>query len=198
MFPPHEGIVPAPERARREFSDHERALLLTIAHRSIENALNQQPLVLDSPSEHLAQPRGVFTTLYVHQQLRGCVGYFEAVKPLYITVAETARGAAFSDSRFHPVSLGEISELAISLSILSPLRPIRPEEIEVGVHGLVVTRGAYRGLLLPQVAVEHNWDRIAFLQQTCRKAGLPSDAWVHGASFQAFTAEVFGDAGCAK
>lgn len=193
MYRPREAATSTPQALAREFSHHERALLLKIAHQSIEGALNQQQLLLDPPSEHLSRPRGVFTTLYLSQQLRGCVGYFEPIKPLYVTVAETARAAAFNDTRFQPVSLREAPELEISLSILSPLRPIRPEEIDIGIHGLVISRGACRGLLLPQVAAEHGWDRITFLQQTCRKAGLASDAWVHGASLQAFTAEVFGD-----
>ena len=193
MSPPREAAAHPPEGIAQEFSDHERGLLLEIAHQSIESELNQQPFLLDTPSEHLAQPRGVFTTLYFQQRLRGCVGYFEPIKPLHVTVAETARAAAFNDTRFQPVSLREEAELEISLSILSALRPIQPEEIEIGLHGLVVTRGAYRGLLLPQVAVEHNWDRVTFLQQTCLKAGLASDAWLHGLLLQAFTAEVFAD-----
>jgi AmmeMemoRadiSam system protein A len=193
MSPPREAAAHIPEGIAQEFSDHERGLLLEIAHLSIESELNQRPFLLDPPSERLAQPRGVFTTLYLQQRLRGCVGYFEPIKPLHVTVAETARAAAFNDTRFQPVSLREAPELEISLSILSPLRPVRAEEIEIGVHGLVVTRGAYRGLLLPQVAVEHNWDRVTFLQQTCRKAGLAADAWTQGVLLRAFTAEVFGD-----
>jgi AmmeMemoRadiSam system protein A len=193
MSPPREAAAHIPEGIAQEFSDHERGLLLEIAHLSIESELNQRPFLLDPPSERLAQLRGVFTTLYLQQRLRGCVGYFEPIKPLHVTVAETARAAAFNDTRFQPVSLREAPELEISLSILSPLRPVRAEEIEIGVHGLVVTRGAYRGLLLPQVAVEHNWDRVTFLQQTCRKAGLSADAWTQGVLLRAFTAEVFGD-----
>jgi AmmeMemoRadiSam system protein A len=193
MSPPREAAAHIPEGIAQEFSDHERGLLLEIAHLSIESELNQRPFLLDPPSERLAQLRGVFTTLYLQQRLRGCVGYFEPIKPLHVTVAETARAAAFNDTRFQPVSLREAPELEISLSILSPLRPVRAEEIEIGVHGLVVTRGAYRGLLLPQVAVEHNWDRVTFLQQTCRKAGLAADAWTQGVLLRAFTAEVFGD-----
>jgi uncharacterized protein len=79
------------------------------------------------------------------------------------------------------------------LSILSPLRVIKPDEVEIGVHGLVVVQDGRRGLLLPQVPVEHHWDHVTFIQQTCRKAGLPLDAWQQGATLEAFTAEVFGD-----
>ena len=84
--------------------------------------------------------------------------------------------------------------LEISLSVLSRLFPIHPDAVEVGRHGLVISEGARRGLLLPQVPVEHAWDRETFLEQTCRKAGLPLDAWRKAATLEAFTAEVFGDA----
>jgi AmmeMemoRadiSam system protein A len=115
------------------------------------------------------------------------------VQSVYRAVAETARAAASQDTRFVPVSLEEARHLEVSLSILSPLSPIEPEQIEIGRHGLVVTLRSYRGLLLPQVPVEHHWDRITFLEQTCRKAGLPSEAWKAGAALASFTAEVFGD-----
>jgi AmmeMemoRadiSam system protein A len=144
------------------------------------------------------EPRGVFTTLYLpddrHRQLRGCVGYAAAIAPLYRAVAETARAAAFEDSRFLPVTKEEALKLQISLSVLSHLFPIHPEAVEVGRHGLVISDGARRGLLLPQVSLENGWDRETFLEQTCRKAGLPLNAWRKAAAIEAFTAEVFGDA----
>jgi AmmeMemoRadiSam system protein A len=115
------------------------------------------------------------------------------VAPLYQAVAETARAAAFEDSRFWPVTEEEARELEISLSVLSRLFPIHPNEVEVGRHGLVVSFASHRGLLLPQVPVECNWDRETFLEQTCRKADLPSDAWRKDATLEAFTAEVFRD-----
>ena len=120
-------------------------------------------------------------------------GFALPVAPLYRAVAETAQAAAFDDTRFPPLTREELPEIEISLSILSPLRPIRPEEIEVGRHGLLISLAGRRGLLLPQVPVEHAWDRITFLEQTCHKAGLPASAWQEGASIEAFTAEVFGD-----
>ncbi len=115
------------------------------------------------------------------------------IAPLYRAVAETARAAAFDDSRFVPVTKAEGPELKISLSVLSRLFAIRPEAVQVGRHGLVISQGARRGLLLPQVPVEHGWDRVEFLQQTCRKAGLAVDAWRTDTILEAFTAEVFGD-----
>ena len=87
----------------------------------------------------------------------------------------------------------EVPELQVSLSVLSPPQPIRPDQVEIGRHGLLISLGPYRGLLLPQVPVEHGWDRITFLEQTCKKAGLPPNAWQTGARLEAFTAEIFGD-----
>jgi len=188
---PDTSSVAAPEG--NEFSPEERSLLLKLAHDAIETALAGRELPLVSPSAHLSEPRGAFTTLYHHGQLRGCVGYVFPVTPLYQTVAETARASAFEDLRFSPVTREEAPDLEISLSILSRLAPIEPDKVEVGRHGLLVNLGGRRGLLLPQVPVEHGWDRITFLEQTCRKAGLSPDAWKKGATFEAFTAEVFGD-----
>ena len=176
-----------------EFSPLERSLLLRLAHEAIAAALDQCELSLAPPSAHLAEPRGAFTTLYYQGGLRGCVGYVFPVTPLYRTIAESARGAAFDDSRFSPVTRDESRELQVSLSILSPPRPIQADRIEIGLHGLLVSLGPYRGLLLPQVPVEHGWDRTAFLEQTCRKAGLPPGAWQTGARLEGFTAEVFAD-----
>jgi AmmeMemoRadiSam system protein A len=176
-----------------EFSPDERSLLLRLAHDSIAAALDQRELSLAPPSAHLAEPRGAFATLYYRGGLRGCVGFVLPVTPLYRTVAESARGAAFDDSRFSPVTGDESLELQVSLSILSAPQPIPADQIEIGRHGLLISLGHYRGLLLPQVAVEHEWDRIQFLEQTCRKAGLPLNAWQTGAKLEAFTAEVFSD-----
>jgi uncharacterized protein len=176
-----------------EFSCEERGLLLRLARESILSALEERKLSLDSPTAHLAQPRGVFTTLHLQGQLRGCVGYVLPVSPLYTAVAETARAAAFEDTRFYPVKVDEARQLTIELSILSPPQPIDPELVEVGRHGLLIGMAGRRGLLLPQVPIEHRWDRITFLEQTCGKAGLPVDAWQKGATVEAFTAEVFGE-----
>jgi AmmeMemoRadiSam system protein A len=135
--------------------------------------------------------------LYAEGKLRGCVGYPTALLPLHRTVMETARAAAFDDPRFAPVTLVEAPKLRVSISVLSPLRSIVAEAIEVGRHGLLISDGGRRGLLLPQVPVEQGWDRITFLEQTCVKASLPSDAWRNSQiiKIEAFTAEVFADAG---
>lgn len=167
--------------------------LVQLAHDSILAVLQNREISLESPTAHLAEPRGAFTSLYLHGELRGCVGYVLPVNSLYRAVADTARAAAFEDSRFCPVTLEEARQLKIELSILSPPRTIAPDAIEVGRHGLLISVAGHRGLLLPQVPVEHHWDRVTFLEQTCRKAGLPRDAWEKGANIEAFTAEVFGE-----
>lgn len=193
---PHESLAmpKLPASPSPEFSLEQRRILLRIAHQAILAVLHPQP-TLEAPSPpQLSEPRGVFTTLYLQGQLRGCVGYAVPIAPLFRAVAETARSAAFEDSRFLPVTEDEAPRLEISLSVLSRLFPILPEAVEVGRHGLVLSLGVRRGLLLPQVPVEHGWDRKTFLEQTCRKAGLPLDAWRTGATIEAFTAEVFSDA----
>jgi AmmeMemoRadiSam system protein A len=177
----------------QEFSLQERALLLRLAHDSIASALEGREISLEIPTPHFAEHRGAFTSLHLRGELRGCVGYVLPSCPVYRAVAETARAAAFDDNRFQPVTSEEAALLEIELSILSPPRPVQAEEVEVGRHGLLITWHGRRGLLLPQVPIEHEWDRTTFLEQTCRKAGLPLDAWKNGATIEAFTAEIFGD-----
>ncbi|MGH9517224.1 MAG: AmmeMemoRadiSam system protein A [Terriglobales bacterium] len=186
-------IVSAARRAEPEYDPDERKILLQIAHEAILSFCEGRQISFSAPSPHLAEPRGVFTTLYSSQKLRGCVGLPVATLPLFKAVAETARAAASEDPRFMRVTSQEARSLRISVSILSPLSSIMSTEIQIGRHGLVISQGGRRGLLLPQVPVEHGWDRNTFLEQTCLKAGLPCDAWHSGAHIEAFTAEIFGD-----
>ena len=174
-------------------SVEDRQTLLRLAHESILSALEQREISFEAPSAALAEARGVFTSLYIGDRLRGCVGYVRPEISLYRAVAESARAAAFADTRFSPLSKEEAPQIRVELSVLSLLNPIAPEAIEVGRHGLLITMNGYRGLLLPQVAVEHGWDRTTFLEQTCRKAGLPVNAWREGAVIEVFTAQVFGE-----
>lgn len=176
-----------------KLSQEERNLLLRAAHDSILSAIEGRDISVEPPTPRLSEPRGAFTSLYVNGSLRGCVGYVLPVGSVYKAVVETARAAAFEDTRFYPVTMEEAHHLQVELSILSVPQPISPEEVEIGRHGLLITAGFRRGLLLPQVAVEHHWDRITFLEQTCRKAGLPDEAWQTGAIVEGFTAEVFGE-----
>jgi len=193
MLPKTMSPLPEAPAGLQEFSSEERNFLLKLAHLAIESSFDHSEISPQPPSPHLAEPRGAFTTLYHHGQLRGCVGFVEAIASLHQTVVETARAAAFEDTRFWPVTREELPGLQVSLSVLSKPHPITVEGIEVGRHGLIVSMGGRRGLLLPQVPVEHNWDRVTFLEQTCKKAGLPADIWRKGAAIEAFTAEVFGE-----
>jgi AmmeMemoRadiSam system protein A len=176
-----------------EYSAAECRILLRLARDSIQSILKHRELDLTLPNSHLAEPRGAFTTLHLRGKLRGCIGYVSPVDSLYKIVADTARAAAFDDPRFEPVTSTEAPDLKIEISVLSPPQPIRPEDVVIGKHGLIVTDGNRRGLLLPQVAIEWEWDRETYLAQICLKAGLPPDAWQHGAELQGFTAEVFGE-----
>jgi AmmeMemoRadiSam system protein A len=174
-----------------QLSDVQKDRLLELARTALEEAVRfgKVPEVTESAGA-LQTPCGAFVTLTERGRLRGCIGHIEAVKPLYVTVRECARAAALEDPRFDPVTPAELSSLHIEISILSPLVDIAPQEVELGRHGLLISRGGRRGLLLPQVAEEWNWNREQFLQETCLKAGLPADAWQQGARIQAFTAQV--------
>jgi AmmeMemoRadiSam system protein A len=126
--------------------------------------------------------------------LRGCVGYITPAKPLYETAAGAAVAAALHDHRFAPVTAAEVPELELEISVLSPFSEIAPQDVRPGEHGLMISLGHSRGLLLPQVAREYGWGRERFLEETCAKAGLERDAWRHGARIEAFTAFVFSEA----
>jgi AmmeMemoRadiSam system protein A len=143
----------------------------------------------------LNAPVGAFVTLHKGKELRGCIGQVFPEGPLYLTVQKCAVGAAVEDTRFTPMNVDELPEIGIEISVLSGLERVHdPAAIEVGQHGLMVSRGGRRGLLLPQVATEHGWDRNTFLAQTCRKASLPPDAWQDpNTIIEAFAADYFSE-----
>jgi AmmeMemoRadiSam system protein A len=181
-------------RMSRLSSDDYRALL-ALARRAISSAIIEKQ-ILDFPpySAALTAPAGAFVTLHRGGQLRGCVGQVESPDPLAETVARAAINAALHDSRFPQVEAEEIRSLEIEISVLSPLEPIVMDAIIVGHHGLMITKGEHRGLLLPQVAAERRWSCQVFLEETCAKAGLPRDAWREPSTrVFAFAAEVFSD-----
>jgi AmmeMemoRadiSam system protein A len=137
---------------------------------------------------------GAFVSLHVGRDLRGCIGYLERDLPLIEVVERCAVSAAVSDPRFPSLSAPEWPRITIEISVLGPIEPVAAiREIEVGRHGLVAEHGQRRGLLLPQVATECGWSRDEFIEHTCRKAGLPKDAWQHGATLYKFEADVFGE-----
>ena len=168
--------------------------LLGIARRALDRYLGAGEIPPEEGARgKLAAPGAAFVTLTKNGRLRGCIGYTEASAALFRVVQECAVAAATEDPRFPPVTSNELPSLRVEISVLTPLVPILPEEVEVGRHGLMVAKGRMRGLLLPQVPVEWGWDREMFLDQACVKAGLPPSAWRHGATLRAFTAEVFGE-----
>ena len=175
-------------------SDQDRAELHKIARTVIEQRSRGQSIPHFSPSsDKLKEGSGAFVCVYKKGMLRGCIGSLEGDAPLYRTVEEMAQAAAFRDPRFRPVTPDELPYLNLEISVLTPLQKIRdPEEIEVGRHGIFIRKGYLSGLLLPQVATERDWDRMTFLRETCRKAGLPMDAWKEkDAEIYVFSADVF-------
>jgi AmmeMemoRadiSam system protein A len=175
-------------------SEPERLLLLHIARTSIAAALGSPAPAAAVPAALAVRRAGAFVSLHKSGALRGCVGHIEPKERLTTIVARCAVAASHSDPRFPPVRIEELPHLHIELSILEPPERVRGVgEIEVGRHGLIVGKDGRRGLLLPQVAVDRQWDRETFLAQTCRKAGLSESAWLDGATIWRFEAEVFGE-----
>ena len=175
-------------------NEQEKKTLHQIAKTVIENKARGKAVPefkVDSPI--LKENRGAFVTIQKKGQLRGCIGYIEGRGPLYQTVEEMAEAAAFRDPRFTPVTEKELADLNIEISVLTPLKKITDvNEIEVGKHGIYIKKGWYSGLLLPQVATEYGWDRQTFLEHTCNKAGLPSNAWKDKSTeIYIFSADIF-------
>lgn len=176
----------------------QRKTLMEIARDSIAAVFEGRKIELDPQrfDEELRRPAGAFVTLTTAAgDLRGCIGSIAAVTPLYQAVSSSAISAAFRDPRFHPVQREEFATLGMEISVMGPIEKVQDvAEIEVGRDGLIISRGPYAGLLLPQVATEWGWDRETFLSQTCVKAGLPTDAWRSpGTRIERFSAEVFGE-----
>ncbi len=177
-------------------SDEQKRRLIEVARQSLHAAVaGGPPPDLQTDDPELLQPRGAFVTLTKAAQLRGCIGYIEPRVPLIEAVAENAQSAALHDLRFTPVSPEELPAIELEISALTPLEPVADvQEIEVGRHGLVISQGPNRGLLLPQVPVEWGWDREEFLEHTCLKAGLPPEAWRQDETeLLRFEAEVFSE-----
>jgi AmmeMemoRadiSam system protein B/AmmeMemoRadiSam system protein A len=194
-------FVKAPGKKAEEvpfsLTDEEKKELLALARKSVESVVGKD--VLYEPpattSAALNQERGAFVTLTINGELRGCIGYTAPIKPLYMTVRDTATHAALHDPRFAPVSASELPHLEYEVSVLSPLRRVLDvQQIKVGEHGLLMKNGDSEGLLLPQVPVEQKWDRQTFLEQTCRKARMDSGCWRdENTDIFAFTAVVFNE-----
>lgn len=176
-------------------SDPERAAVLHLAREAVTQAVVHGHLPADIPSDGIfSQPCGVFVTLHVANLLRGCIGVVEPSEPFGESVVRCAASAALQDPRFPVMRPQELPGLHIEISLLSPPLPIRPEQVEIGLHGLLIKRGQQRGLLLPQVAVEHRFTVEQFLAETCRKAQLPAQAWRDAdVGIFGFTCQIFAD-----
>jgi AmmeMemoRadiSam system protein A len=159
-------------------SEKDRKAILELARQGVFHAVcHERPLSTFPTTGVFAERRGLFVTLHVAKKLRGCIGVIEVSTNLGEALARCAADAAMHDPRFSRMRADEMDALEIEVSLLSPIEPIQPEAVEIGIHGLLVERGMRRGLLLPQVAVEHRLSREQFLAETCTKAGLPREAW---------------------
>ena len=180
-----------------ELSAGDRRTLLRLARQTLLDHLSGNDLApLGTESSALLRPRATFVTLRRRDtdELRGCRGECEARHPLAQSVALMAVAAAVNDSRFPPVTLGEVPDLKIEINALTPLRPIRPDDIVVGQHGLMIVKGNHLGLLLPEVPTRFGWGRYEYLRAICRKAGLPESAWEdEAARLFGFEAEVWSE-----
>jgi AmmeMemoRadiSam system protein A len=176
-------------------SEADRRTALQLARTAVVEAVTPRKIPDSFPSQGVfAERHGVFVTLHLHNRLQGCIGVIEAKEPLGEAIARCAASAALEDPRFAPMKTEQLGELSIEISLLSVPEPIAPESIEIGRHGLFVRLHAQRGLLLPQVAMEHRLTREQFLEETCRKAGLPREAWRDSeARLFGFTCEVFSE-----
>ena len=176
-------------------SEDDKETLMNIARTTIEHRVKGEALTefeVDSPI--LKENRGAFVTIHKQGRLRGCIGYIQAIKPLYVTIQEMAEAAALNDHRFPPVSPEELDALDLEISVLTPLQEIKDvDEIEVGKHGIVLKKGYHQGVFLPQVATEQGWDRTTFLNEICFKAGIhDKNCWKdEDAEIFIYSAEVF-------
>jgi AmmeMemoRadiSam system protein A len=176
----------------------EQKTLLAIARHAIDTVVRTGRLIAEEREEPaLNRNRGCFVTIHRGGRLRGCIGTFVSGQPLWQEVAAMAVAAATRDPRFHPMKEKELTDFSLEISVLSPLEETNDAtRVEVGKHGIYLENGFNRGVLLPQVAVEHGWDRLTFLRQTCLKAGLPPEAWsAPETRLYLFTAEVFREEG---
>lgn len=169
--------------------------LLRIARDAIEAYLERrkEPNIQESDPV-LNQNMGAFVTLHIKGRLRGCIGNIIGRQPLYLTIRDMAIAAAFEDPRFNPLTKQEFKDINIEISVLSPLKRIdRPEEIILGVHGVLVKDNLTSGVYLPQVATETGWDKETFMNSLCGdKAGMAPDAWKSSScEIYVFSAVVF-------
>lgn len=180
----------------RSLDRAEKRLLLDVARCALMSAVDGTEPTASPPCDvPCAESSGAFVTLQRRGQLRGCIGEINSKESLTKVITRCTRAAALEDPRFRPVRADELGEINIEISVLSPPRESKAEEIEAGKHGLIVSRGYRRGVLLPQVATERGWGAERFLEEACVKAGLGRQTWkTSGVVIESFTAEAFGEA----
>lgn len=189
-------ILPGGDKA---LTEEDKTALLKIARDTLELYLNKQivpSLKNYTISMNLQKHYGAFVTLKkkISGELRGCIGYIRSPKPLTETVVDCVVQAATRDRRFPSMKKGEAQSVHIEISVLtSPERIINVNKIEIGRHGLIISKGRQTGILLPQVPVEQGWNRNEFLKAICTKAGLPEKSWEKGALLYVFSAQIFGE-----
>lgn len=172
----------------------QRELLKIARNTVVDYVTNKKVPAVASILPGLNLHSGCFVTIKQKGELRGCIGNFVSDQPLYLLVQEMAVSAATRDPRFYPMKVDDLADFTLDISVLSPLKKAASvDEIKVGVHGIYIVKGSYRGVLLPQVATEYGWDRESFLRHTCIKAGLPEDAWQGECEIYIFSAQVFGE-----
>jgi AmmeMemoRadiSam system protein A len=178
-----------------QLTESDQQLLLQIARNAVQASLSgQTPRLPDVLQGTLNEPHGLFVSIHNGDALRGCIGNVHPASPLYLCVAECAVAAAIGDPRFMPMTADELPFVEFEISVLSPMeRVLDIRNIQIGTHGLLVSKKNARGLLLPQVATMYGWDREQFLQETCKKAGLKPDDWKEGATIQCFSALIFSE-----
>ena len=178
-----------------QLTESDQQFLLVAARNSVQSYLaGETPQPSEPDANHLKEPRGIFVSIHKGVQLRGCIGSIHPSGPLYQSAGECAIAAAVGDPRFMPLTESELSSVEFEISVLSPIERVEHiSEIQIGLHGLLISKGSSRGLLLPQVASTYGWSREKFLQETCVKAGLRPNDWKDGATIYCFSALVFSE-----
>ena len=175
--------------------EEDQKLLLNLARNAILTTLQRGRKLppVESLSPILREKRGTFVTLWMEGELRGCIGFPYPQKPLVEAIQDAAVGAALQDSRFPMLRLDELARVLVEISVLTPPKPLDPQKVKIGVHGLIVRQGNRSGLLLPQVAMDYGWDREMFLDQDLRESGIACGVWRQKAEVLGFEEQVFGE-----
>ena len=178
-----------------QLNTDQQTFLLSLARESIQHHLKTSKTLKKKVKDvELMKKRGAFVTLKINRQLRGCIGYPLPYKPLWETIRDAAIAAATQDFRFPSLTLEELPETVIEISVLTLPQPIKDiKEIELGKHGIIISKGPNKGLLLPQVPIEWGWDLETYLSHGCLKAGLDEDEWKKGIEIEIFSAQVFSE-----